>query len=54
MPAAHIVGMPLEETLLALGGPAALVALFAVASHSLRDAVRRLWSLARPGAPRRF
>ncbi|MDX6609788.1 MAG: hypothetical protein QOF85_1713 [Solirubrobacterales bacterium] len=40
MPAAHIAGVPIEETLLSLGGPAAiyLVAIGFVA------ALRRTWS----------
>ena len=51
MSLAHIAGMPLEETLLAFGGPAALVALVAAVSRSLREASRRLRPSAR--APRR-
>lgn len=44
-PAAHIAGMPIEETLLALGGPAAIYAgLITVAVGA-----RRLWQGGRRG-----
>jgi hypothetical protein len=49
MPGAHIAGMPVEETLLALGGPAALYAAALAVAVGARRAVARL----RPGAGRR-
>lgn len=50
MPAAHIAGVPIEETLLALGGPAAIYAVAIGLVISLRRAGSRL----RAGTRRRF
>ena len=47
MPAAHIVGIPIEETLLALGGPAAIYLAAIGFVAALRRTRSRLGSLAR-------
>jgi hypothetical protein len=51
MPGAHIAGMPVEEMLLAVGGPAALYAAAVTVAAGARRAVARLRSDAekRPG-----
>jgi hypothetical protein len=49
MPAAHIAGVPIEETLLSLGGPAAIYAISVGIIATLRRAGGRL----RPGVRRR-
>jgi hypothetical protein len=50
MPVAHIAGMPIEETLLAFGGPAAIY----VGLLGLAAAIRRAGSTLRSGARRRL
>jgi hypothetical protein len=47
MPAAHIAGIPIEETLLSLGGPAAIYLVAIGCAAALRRAHSRLGSLAR-------
>lgn len=47
MPAAHIAGVPVEETLLALGGPAAIYLAAVGAAVALRNARLRLRTLRR-------
>lgn len=47
MPAAHIAGIPLEETLLALGGPAAIYLVTIGFLAALRRTRSRLGLLAR-------
>lgn len=47
MPAAHIAGVPVEETLLALGGPAAIYLTAVAAIAGLRNARLRLRTLRR-------
>jgi hypothetical protein len=49
MPGAHIAGVPIEETLLSLGGPAAIYAVLLGTAAALRRVGGRL----RPGARRR-
>ncbi len=50
MPAAHIAGMPIEEILLALGGPAAIYAVLLASVAALRRVCARL----RPRVRRRL
>lgn len=47
MPAAHIAGIPIEETLLSLGGPAAIYLVAITFVAALRRTRSRLRSLAR-------
>jgi hypothetical protein len=47
VPAAHIAGIPLEETLLSLGGPAAIYLAAIGFAATLRRARSRLRSMAR-------
>lgn len=47
MPAAHIAGVPIEETLLALGGPAAIYLVAIASVAALKRTSTRLGSLAR-------
>lgn len=47
MPAAHIAGIPIEETLLALGGPAAIYLAAIGFIAGLRRTRSRLGSVAR-------
>lgn len=47
MPAAHIAGIPIEETLLSFGGPAAIYLMAIGLVSALRRARSRLRSLAR-------
>ncbi len=47
MPSAHIAGIPIEETLLALGGPAAIYAALLGSAAALRRVGARLRSGAR-------
>jgi len=47
MPAAHIAGIPIEETLLALGGPAAIYLAAIGFVAALRRTRSRLGSLVR-------
>jgi hypothetical protein len=47
VPAAHIAGIPIEETLLSLGGPAAIYLVAIAFVSALRRARSRLRSLAR-------
>jgi hypothetical protein len=47
MPAAHIAGIPIEETLLSLGGPAAIYLAAIGFVAALRRTRSRLGSLAR-------
>lgn|GEM_PF-1543064 len=47
MPSAHIAGMPIEETLLAVGGPAALYAFAVGVAVVLRNARLRFGALRR-------
>jgi hypothetical protein len=47
VPAAHIAGVPIEETLLSLGGPAAIYLATIGFAAALRRARSRLLSLAR-------
>lgn len=49
VPAAHIAGVPFEETLLALGGPAAIYLTAVAAIVGLRNARLRLRTLRRHG-----
>jgi hypothetical protein len=51
VPAAHIAGVPIEETLLSLGGPAAIYVAAVAFAVGLRRVRARLGSLAhrRPG-----
>ncbi|HWI96930.1 MAG TPA: hypothetical protein VNS60_12765 [Solirubrobacterales bacterium] len=46
MPAAHIAGIPIEETLLSFGGPAAIYLAAIGTVSALRSARSRLRSLA--------
>jgi len=47
MPAAHIAGIPVEETLLFLGGPAAIYLAAAGVAAALRNVRLRLGALRR-------
>lgn len=47
MPAAHIAGVPIEETLLSFGGPAAIYLAAITSVAALRRTRSRLRSLAR-------
>ena len=47
MPAAHIAGIPIEETLLSFGGPAAIYLVAIAFVSALRRTRSRLRSLAR-------
>jgi len=47
MPAGHIAGLPIEETLLLLGGPAAIYLAALGVAVSVRSARSRLGSLLR-------
>jgi hypothetical protein len=47
VPAAHIAGIPIEETLLSLGGPAAIYLVAITFVTALRRTRSRLRSLAR-------
>jgi len=47
MPAAHIAGVPIEETLLSLGGPAAIYLATAGVAVAVRNVRLRLGALRR-------
>jgi len=47
MPAAHIAGVPVEETLLSLGGPAAIYLVAVGVAVAVRNARLRLGALRR-------
>jgi hypothetical protein len=47
MPASHIAGVPVEETLLSLGGPAAIYLVVVGVAVAMRNARLRLRTLRR-------